>query len=110
LEVFKQGLRESGWVEGTTVRLELRYSEGRAARFPELAADLIRLKVDVIVTSGSQATEAAKEATATIPIVFVSVAGPVGARFGVPCGPPTPARWGEPPGLLTATAASSKIS
>ena len=78
---FKQSLRESGWVEGETVRLELRWSEGLSERFAELAAELVRLKVDVMVTFGSQATRAAMEATAIIPIVFVAVADPVGAGF-----------------------------
>ena len=80
-EAFKQSLREGGWVDGETARLEARWSEGRSERFPELAAELVRLKVDVIVTSGSEATQAAREATAAIPIVFVAVADPVGAGF-----------------------------
>jgi len=81
VDALKRSLRENGWVENETVRLELRWSEGREERFPELAAALVQLKVDVIVTSGSQATRAAKNATATIPVVFVSVADPVGAGF-----------------------------
>jgi len=80
-EAFKKGLREGGWVEGETVRLESRWSEGRPERFSELAGDLVRLKVDVIVTTSSQATKAAKEATGTIPIVFAAVGNPVGAGF-----------------------------
>ena len=80
-DAFKQSLRESGWVDGETVRLEWRFSEGRSERFTELAAELVRLKSDVIVTVGSQATKAAMGATATIPIVFVAVADPVGAGF-----------------------------
>src|SRR5262245_62440009 len=80
-DVFKQSLRESGWVEGETVRLEWRFSEGRPERFPELAGELVRLKTDVIVASGSQAAKAAIEATATTPIVFVGVADPIGAGF-----------------------------
>lgn len=81
LEAFKQTLREGGWVEGKTMRLESRYSEGRSERFPELAVELVRLKSDVIVASGSQATKAAIDATATVPIVFVAVADPIGAGF-----------------------------
>jgi putative ABC transport system substrate-binding protein len=81
LEGFKQGLREGGWVEGETVRLESRWAEGPPELVSELARDLVRLKVDVIVTPGSQATKAAKEATSTIPIVFVAVGNPVGAGF-----------------------------
>jgi putative ABC transport system substrate-binding protein len=80
-EAFKQRLRESGWVEGESVRFEVRFSEGRSERFPELAAELVQLKVDVIVATGSQATKAAMEATRIIPIVFVSVSHPVEAGF-----------------------------
>jgi putative ABC transport system substrate-binding protein len=80
-EAFKQSLRENGWVEGKSVRFEPRWSEGRPERFPELAAELVRLKVDVIVASSSQATKAAMEATRTIPIVFVGAGDPVGAGF-----------------------------
>lgn len=80
-DAFKQALREGGWVEGDTMRLELRYSEGRAERYPELATELVRLKSDVIVAHGSLATKAAIEATATIPIVFVAVADPISAGF-----------------------------
>ena len=63
------------------MRLESRWSGGRAERFPELAAELVRLGVDVLVTSGSQATKAAKDATGTIPIIFIGVANPVGAGY-----------------------------
>jgi ABC-type uncharacterized transport system substrate-binding protein len=80
-DAFKQSVRESGWVDGETVRLEWRFSEGRPERFPELAAELVRLKSDVIVAAGSQATKAAMGATATIPIVFLAAAEPVGAGF-----------------------------
>jgi putative tryptophan/tyrosine transport system substrate-binding protein len=80
-EAFKQSLRESGWAEGKTVRFEMRFSQGRPERFPELAAELIRLKVDVIVATSSQATKAAMDATGTTPIVFVAVADPIGAGF-----------------------------
>ena len=81
LDAFKQSLRENGWIDGETARLESRWSEGRSERFPELAAELARLKPDVIVTSGSQATKAAMEATSTVPIVFVAVADPIGPGF-----------------------------
>ena len=80
-EAFKQRLREGGWIEGESVRLEMRFSEGRSERFPELAAELVQLKVDVIVASGSQATKAAMEATRIIPIVFVLVSHPIEAGF-----------------------------
>ena len=77
LEMFQQGLRDLGWVEGQHIALEERYAEN-LDRIPDLAADLVRLKVDLIVTWGTPAAQAAKNATSTIPIVFVGVANPVG--------------------------------
>ena len=74
---FMQRLRELGWIEGRTVTIEYRWAEGRAERLPDMAAELVRLKVDVIVTSGSAAA-AAKQATSIIPIVFGLVADPIG--------------------------------
>jgi putative ABC transport system substrate-binding protein len=71
-EVFRQGMRERGYVEGRTVTFEARGADGKAERLRELAAELTRLNVDVIVTSGAAAAEAAKHATATIPIVMAS--------------------------------------
>jgi ABC-type uncharacterized transport system substrate-binding protein len=75
---FVQRLRELGWIEGRTVAIEYRWAEGRSERYAEIAAELVRLKVDVIVTSGNVAALAAKQATATIPIVFPAAADPVG--------------------------------
>jgi putative ABC transport system substrate-binding protein len=80
-EAFEEGLRVAGWVKGRTVRIVERFTEGRPERFPELAGELVRLKVDVIVASGSQATQAAMGASGTIPIVFISVSHPVEAGF-----------------------------
>ena len=74
-----QGLRELGYVEGRNIRFEYRWAEGRFDRLPELAADLVRLKVDVIVAFVTQAAEVAKKQTSTIPIVMVGVSDPVGA-------------------------------
>jgi putative ABC transport system substrate-binding protein len=74
---FVQRLRELGWIEGRTVAIEVRWTEGRFERFAEIAAELVRLKVDVIVTSGPPVF-AAKQATSTIPIVFATVADPLG--------------------------------
>ena len=74
-----QGLRELGYVEGHNIRFEYRWAEGKFDRLPELAADLVRLQVDVIVTFVTQATEAAKKQTSTIPIVMVGVSDPIGA-------------------------------
>jgi len=74
VEGFLQGLREHGYVEGESILIEYRFSEDRDDRLPELAAELVGLKVDLIVASGTPASFAAKQATATIPIVTGSVA------------------------------------
>jgi putative ABC transport system substrate-binding protein len=81
LDAFRQGLRELGYVEGKTVVLEHRYADGRPDRLPALAAELTRLKVAVIVTSGPTATRPAKAATSTIPIVMAFDDDPVGSGF-----------------------------
>jgi putative ABC transport system substrate-binding protein len=78
LEAFRQGLRELGWVEGQNLVIEYRSAEGRFDRLPELAAELVRLKVDVIVAAPTPGALAAKKATATVPIVGVSLTEPVG--------------------------------
>ena len=75
---FVQRLRELGWIEGRTVAIEVRWAEGRNERFAEIAAEFVRLKVDVIFTHGTASVIAAKQATAVIPIVFASVGDPVG--------------------------------
>jgi putative tryptophan/tyrosine transport system substrate-binding protein len=75
---FVQRLRELGWVEGRTVAIEYRWAEGRSERFAEFAAEFVQLKVEVIVTSGTQAVVAVKRATAVIPIVFALAGEPVG--------------------------------
>jgi putative tryptophan/tyrosine transport system substrate-binding protein len=74
---FVQRLRELGWIEGRTVAIEYRWAEGREERFPEIAAELVRLKVDVILTSGTPAVLAFKHATSVIPIVFATAGDPV---------------------------------
>src|SRR5205085_2495589 len=74
---FVQRLRELGWIEGSTVAIEWRWAEGRSERFAEIAAELVRLKVNVIVTSGG-GVPAAKQATSVIPIVFALAADPLG--------------------------------
>ena len=76
---FVEGLREHGYIEGQNLVLESRYVEGRFERLPGLAAELVRLKCDVIVAAVTQASLAARDATATIPIVMIGVADPVGA-------------------------------
>jgi ABC-type uncharacterized transport system substrate-binding protein len=80
-EAFRQRMRELGYVEGKNILLEYRYAEGKLDRLPALAAELARLKVDVIVTGGGGATRAAKEATNTIPIVMAQVPDPIADGF-----------------------------
>ena len=77
-EAFLQGLRELGYIEGKNIIIEWRSGEGKSERVPALAAELVRLKVDVIVTDGSNSTRLAKEATSTIPIVMTQDVDPVG--------------------------------
>ena len=79
VEVFLQELGKLGWIEGKNFIIEYRFGEQKPERVPELAADLVRLKVDLIVVSGITAALAAKKATTTIPIVMTSVVDPVGA-------------------------------
>src|SRR4029453_16374337 len=81
IEALRQGLRELGDVEGKNIVIEYRYAEGKLDRLPALAAELVRLKVDIIVSAGPQSTRAAKEATVTIPIVLVFDFSPVGNGF-----------------------------
>ena len=80
LQAFLQGLRDLGYVEGQNITIESRYGEGKSERLSELAAELVRLKVDVIVALGNPATRAAKQATSTIPIVILT-GDPVGEGF-----------------------------
>ena len=80
-EAFRQGMRELGYVEAKNIVFESRYAEGNLDRLPALAAELVRLKVDIIVTAGGQATRAAKEATPTIPIVMTNDPDPVDSGF-----------------------------
>jgi|SRR6266852_1794343 len=76
-EFMRQGLKDFGYVEGRNIGFEFRWAEGELDQLPELAADLVRLQVDVIVTLAPQATLAAKHATQTIPIVFVAMGDPL---------------------------------
>jgi putative tryptophan/tyrosine transport system substrate-binding protein len=80
-EAFRQGLRELGYVEGKNIVIEWRYLEGKPDRLLSLAAELVRLKVDIIVTAGPLATRAAKEGTSTIPVVMAQDPDPVGNGF-----------------------------
>ena len=79
LEAFRRGLRELGWHEGQNITIDVRYAEGKQDRLPAFAADLVRLKVDLIFASATPAALAAKRATTTIPIVIGFVADPVGS-------------------------------
>jgi putative ABC transport system substrate-binding protein len=79
LDAFRQGLRELGYVEGQNLVIEYRSPSGRPGVFPDLAAELVRLKVDVILTRGTAAVTAAKNATRTIPIVMAASGDPLGA-------------------------------
>ncbi len=81
IEAFRQGLRDLGYVEGKNIVIEWRYAEEKQDRLRELASELVRLKVDVIVTTGPTTTRAAKEATITIPIVMAFDFDPVGNGF-----------------------------
>ena len=81
LEAFKQGLHEHGYVEGKNTVLELRFGEGKAEQFPILAAELVRLKVDVIVALTNPVIDAVRQATQTIPIIMPAASDPVGAGF-----------------------------
>ena len=81
VEAFRQGLRELGYVEGKNIVIERRYAEGKPDRLSELAAELVRLKVDVIVSAGPTVTRFLKEATSTIPIVMTNEGDPVGSGF-----------------------------
>ena len=74
-----QRLRELGWIEGRTIAIDYRWAEGRSERFAEIAAEFVQLKVDVIVTSGTRRSLAAKQATSVIPIVFAVAGDPVGS-------------------------------
>src|SRR6266511_1235778 len=80
-EPFRQGLRELGYMEGKNIVIEWRAADGKRDRYPELLAELLRLKVDVIVCDSAGSTRHAKEATSTIPIVMTNDGDPVGNRF-----------------------------
>ncbi len=80
IEAFRQGLKELGYIEGKNIIIEYRFAEARSERLPELARELVGLKVDIIFAGGAPATEAAKNATLTIPIV-TSSDDPVGQGF-----------------------------
>jgi putative ABC transport system substrate-binding protein len=78
---FLKGMRELGYIEGKNLVIEWRFADGKLERLPDLAAELVQLKVDIIVTAGATAISAAQKATTTIPIVMTSAGDPVGSRF-----------------------------
>src|SRR5262245_58671709 len=80
MEAFRLGLRELGYAEGKNIVMESRYAERKLDRLSEIAAELVRLKVDVIIAGGPSATRAVKEATSRIPIVMTQDSDPVGSR------------------------------
>jgi putative ABC transport system substrate-binding protein len=77
LDAFRQGLRELGYIEGRNLLIDYRSADGHPERFPPLAADLVRLRVDLITSRGTPAAEAAKAATATVPVVIISIGDPL---------------------------------
>jgi putative tryptophan/tyrosine transport system substrate-binding protein len=81
IEAFRQGLRELGYVEGKNLIIEHRWADGKLDRLPALTAELVRLKIDIIVSAGPTVTRAAKEATSTIPIVMAQDPNPVDNGF-----------------------------
>jgi len=83
VDAFRRELNKLGWTDGKNITIEYRFAEQKNERLPELAADLVRLKVDLIVASGASAPLAAKSATATIPIVMITFPDPVGAGLVV---------------------------
>jgi putative tryptophan/tyrosine transport system substrate-binding protein len=103
LDPLRQGLRDLGYVEGQNIVIEYRYSEGKHERLPDLAADLVRLKVDVIYACcpGGPTSLAAKNATTTIPIVFM--------RFGDPVGPGAVASLARPGGNVTGVSGFAEL-
>src|SRR3972149_11896893 len=88
LDALRKGLRDLGYVEGRNLVIEYRSADGRAERFPDLASELLRLKVDLIVTRGTPAARAAKNATGTIPVVMATMGDPhaIVASFAHPGG------------------------
>ena len=88
LDALRKGLRELGYVEGRNLIIEYRSADGRAEQFPELASEMVRLKVDVILTRGTPAARAAKDATATVPVIMATMGDPraIVASFARPGG------------------------
>jgi putative ABC transport system substrate-binding protein len=98
-DAFRHGLRDQGWVEGQTILLEPRWAEGKLERFADLAAELVRLKVELLFTPNTPGTRAAQDATRTIPIVAI-VGDPIGAGFVASLARPGGNITGLTPGLV----------
>jgi putative tryptophan/tyrosine transport system substrate-binding protein len=81
IDCFRSGLRDLGWIEGKDINIEYRWGEGLSERFPAMAAELVRLQPDLIVSQSTPATQAAQRATQTIPIVMIGVSDPVASKF-----------------------------
>jgi putative ABC transport system substrate-binding protein len=81
VDAFVQRLRELGWIEGRTIAIEYRWGEGRPERYAHIAAEFVRLNVDVILAGGTEAAVAAKQATSVIPIIFSTAGDPIGSRL-----------------------------
>jgi putative tryptophan/tyrosine transport system substrate-binding protein len=96
---LQRGLRELNYVEGQNIAIEYRFAEGKPEQLPMLAAELVRMKVDVIVAWGTQATLAAKQATTTIPIVMTGVTDPVKAGWSRAWRGQGATSQGQPPSL-----------
>src|SRR4029077_11883721 len=79
IEAFRRGLRDLGWIEGQNITIEYRWADGKPDRMRELAEELVRLDVDILVAPTSIYAEAAKRATSTIPVIFMSHADPIGS-------------------------------
>ena len=88
IDAFRQGLRELGYIEGQNLKIVYQSSDGRDERVPALASELVRLKVDLILTRGTPATLAAKRATGTIPVAMASIGDPVASGFVASLGHP----------------------
>jgi putative ABC transport system substrate-binding protein len=88
VQALRRGLRELGYVEGQNIAIEYRFGDGKVRALPGLAAEMVRLNVDLIFTGGTIASMAIKDATKTIPIVFIGVGDPVGAGLVAPLGRP----------------------
>jgi putative tryptophan/tyrosine transport system substrate-binding protein len=101
IDVFMEGMRELGYVENKNIVIKWRFAEGKFTRLPELANELVRLKVDVIVTTGPTSTRAAKEATTVIPIVMGFDNDPVGSNVGDPVAQGFVASLARPGGNIT---------